>query len=101
MNLKNFKLSVHTKALIEHYGYGVLVAGYATYSFPGKVHTIKEIVIGGLVGGLLAPILAKINPKSLVNQISSVTGAPAVLVAPAVEAALTEANKVVNSETAK
>jgi uncharacterized membrane protein YkvI len=94
-------LSTKTKALIEHYAYGVLAAAYATYSFPGKVHTAKEIAIGGLVGGLLVPILAKVNPKSLVNTITAETGAPAAIVAPAVDAAIAEANKVVAEETPK
>jgi hypothetical protein len=87
------KISAKQKALIEHYGYGVLAAGYATYSFPGKVHTVKEIVIGGLVGGLLVPVLAKVNPKSLVNAISKETGAPAELVAPIVDAVISEGKK--------
>jgi len=94
-------LSKKTKALIEHYAYGVLAAGYATYSFPGKVHTVKEIVIGGFVGGLLVPILAKVNPKSLVNTITADTGAPVAIVAPAVDAVIAEANKVVAEETPK
>jgi hypothetical protein len=95
------KLSAQNKALVEHYLYGVIASAYATYSFPGKSHTAKEIAIGGLVGGLLVPILAKINPKSLVNTISAETGAPAALVAPAVDAAIAEANKVVAEETPK
>ena len=94
-------LSTQNKALLEHYGYGVIASAYATYSFPGKVHTVKEIAIGGLVGGLLVPILAKLNPKSLVNTITAQTGAPATLVAPAVDAVIAEANKVVAEETPK
>ena len=94
-------LSTQNKALLEHYGYGVIASAYATYSFPGKVHTVKEIAIGGLVGGLLVPILAKLNPKSLVNTITAQTGAPAALVAPAVDAVIAEANKVVAEETPK
>jgi uncharacterized membrane protein YkvI len=94
-------LSTQNKALLEHYGYGVIASAYATYSFPNKVHTVKEIVIGGLVGGLLVPILAKVNPKSLVNTITAQTGAPAALVAPAVDAVIAEANKVVAEETPK
>jgi uncharacterized membrane protein YkvI len=94
-------LSAKNKALIEHYAYGVLAAGYATYSFPGKIHTAKEIVIGGLVGGLFVPILAKINPKSLVNAISKETGAPAPLVEAGVDAALKAVNKIVDENTPK
>mgnify|MGYP006279131051 FL=1 len=93
------KISATQKALIEHYAYGIVAAGYATYQLNHK--SIKEIVIGGLVGGLIVPLLAKVNPKSLVNSISTATGAPAPLVAEAVNAALTEANKVVAQETPK
>jgi len=93
------KISATQKALIEHYGYGIIAAGYATYQLNHR--NIKEIVVGGLVGGLLVPILAKVNPKSLINQISSVTGAPTTLVAPAVDAALAEAQKVAKADTPK
>mgnify|MGYP003351707171 CR=1 FL=1 len=96
------KISDTQKALIEHYAYGILAAGYATYSFPSKTgHTVKEIVIGALVGGLLVPILAKVNPKSLVNTISTKTGAPAPLVEAAVDAALAQGNKIAKATTKK
>ena len=92
------KITNKQKALVEHYAYGILAAGYATYSFPGKSHTAKEIVIGGFVGGLLAPLLATINPKSLVNQISKETGAPEELVAPVVNAVISEGQKVADKK---
>ena len=95
------KINATEKALIEHYSYGVLAAGYATYSFPGRIHTIKEIILGGLIGGLLVPILAKVNPKSLVNTISKDTGAPAPLVEAGVDAALKAADKIVAENTPK
>jgi hypothetical protein len=93
------KISATQKALIEHYGYGVIAAGYATYQL--NHHSVKEIVIGGLVGGLLVPFLAKVNPKSLVNAISKETGAPAELVAPVVDAAIAKATKVAKADTPK
>lgn len=99
--MAKIKISTKQKALIEHYAYGVVAAGYATYSFPGKTHTVKEIVIGAFVGGLLVPILAKVNPKSLVNTIVADTGAPAPVVTAVVDAALADANKVVKAETTK
>ena len=94
-------ISKQNKALVEHYAYGIVAAGYATYSFPGKTHTVKEIVIGGLVGGLIAPILAKVNPKSLINTISKETGAPAELVTPVVTAVLADSTKLVQADTTK
>jgi hypothetical protein len=93
------KISSTQKALLEHYGYGVIAAGYATFQTGHR--TVKEVVVGALVGGLLVPILAKVNPKSLVNQISALTGAPAAIVAPAVDAAIAEATKVAKADTPK
>lgn len=83
------KITNKQKALVEHYGYGVIAAGYATYQL--NHHSIKEIVIGGLVGGLLVPALAKVNPKSLVNTIVKETGAPEEIVAPIVDTAVKKA----------
>jgi len=95
----NIKISASQKALLEHYGYGVIAAGYATFQTGHR--SVKEVVVGAFVGGLLVPILAKINPKSLVNTISAKTGAPAPLVEAAVDAAITEGNKVAKAETTK
>jgi len=95
----NIKISAIQKALLEHYGYGVIAAGYATFQTGHR--SVKEVVVGAFVGGLLVPILAKINPKSLVNTISAKTGAPAPLVEAAVDAAITEGNKIAKAETTK
>ena len=95
----NIKISANQKALLEHYGYGVIAAGYATFQTGHR--SVKEVVVGALVGGLLVPILAKINPKSLVNTISKDTGAPAPLVKAAVNAAVAEGNKIAKAETTK
>jgi hypothetical protein len=95
----NIKISANQKALLEHYGYGVIAAGYATFQTGHR--SVKEVVVGALVGGLLVPILAKVNPKSLVNTISAKTGAPAPLVEAAVNAAVAEGNKIAKAETTK
>ena len=95
----NIKISASQKALLEHYGYGIIAAGYATFQTGHR--SVKEVVVGALVGGLLVPILAKINPKSLVNTISKDTGAPAPLVEAAVNAAVAEGNKIAKAETTK
>jgi len=99
MKLPKIKLSKQNIALLEHYGYGVAGAGYATFQTGHR--TVKEVVVGALVGGLLVPILAKINPKSLVNTITKETGAPAPLVEAAVNAAIAEGNKVAKANTTK
>ena len=99
MKKLKINISASNKALIEHYGYGVIAAGYATFQTGHR--TVKEVIVGALVGGLLVPILAKVNPKSLINTITKETGAPAPLVEAAVNAAIAEGNKVAKAETTK
>jgi hypothetical protein len=99
MKKLNINISASNKALIEHYGYGVIAAGYATFQTGHR--TVKEVIVGAFVGGLLVPILAKVNPKSLVNAIVKDTGAPEALVAPLVDNALSTANKVAKANTKK
>ena len=96
----NLKVTRKEKALLEHYGYGVAAAGYGAYQINSHA-SIKQIVIEALVGGLLAPLLARINPKSFANAISKDTGAPAPLVQAAVDTALADAQKIVVAETPK
>jgi hypothetical protein len=100
--MKKFKLNLtlKEKSLIEHYGYGVIAAGYAAYQIKPN-DAIKQLAIEALVGGLLVPILARLNPKSLVNTITKETGAPAPLVEAAVDAAVAEGNKIAKAETTK
>ena len=90
----NFKLSAKEKALIEHYGYGILAAGWGAHALDPHA-SIKSIAIKAVVGGLLAPVLARVNPKSLVNKIDATTGAPETLTAPLVNTVIADANKVV------
>jgi hypothetical protein len=93
-------LTLKEKSLLEHYGYGIVAAGYAAYQI--KPHdSLKQLATEAFVGGLLVPILARVNPKSLVNTISAKTGAPAPLVEAAVDAAITEGNKIAKAETTK
>ena len=94
------KITPKEKALLEHYGYGIIAAGYGSYEYNRHI-TIKDLVIAALVGGLLAPLLARVNPKSLVNTIVADTGAPAPLVTAGVDAALAEADKIVKVDTPK
>ena len=100
--MTKFKLNLTTKekALLEHYAYGIVAAGYGAYQY-NKHITIQDLIISALVGGLLAPLIARVNPASLVNQITKTTGAPAPLVSEAVNTALADANKIVATETAK
>ena len=96
----NLKVTNKEKALLEHYAYGIVAAGYASYQI-NPHDAVKKIAIEALVGGVLAPILARVNPKSLVNTIVADTGAPAPLVTQAVTTVLADANKIVAAETAK
>lgn len=96
----NLKITAKEKALLEHYAYGIVAAGYGAYQINHNA-SISKIVTEALVGGLLAPLLARVNPKSLVNTIVADTGAPAPLVTQAVTTVLADANKVVEANTAK
>lgn len=96
----NLKVTRKEKALLEHYAYGIVAAGYASYQI-NPHDAVKKIAIEAFVGGLLAPILARVNPKSLVNTIAADTGAPASLVTQAVDTVLADANKVVEANAAK
>jgi hypothetical protein len=96
----NLKVTRKEKALLEHYAYGIVAAGYASYQI-NPHDAVKKIAIEAFVGGLLAPILARVNPKSLVNTIAADTGAPAPLVTQAVDTVLADANKVVEANAAK
>jgi len=100
MTKLKLNLTSKEKALLEHYGYGIIAAGYAAYQI--KPHdSVKQLAVEAIVGGLLVPILARVNPKSLVNTITKETGAPAPLVEAAVNAAIAEGNKVAKAETTK
>ena len=74
--MAKLKITAKEKALLEHYAYGIVAAGYASYQI-NPHDAVKKIAIEAFVGGLLAPILARVNPKSLVNTIVADTGAPA------------------------
>ena len=93
-------LTVKEKGLLEHYAYGIVAAGYGSYQYNRHI-SLQDLVIAALVGGLLAPLIARINPTSLINQVSKATGAPAPLVTQVVDTALTDANKVVQAEEVK
>lgn len=89
----SIKITAKEKALVEHYAYGIIAAGLAAHQIAPN-DALKIVAIKALVGGLVAPLLARINPKSLVNSIDSATGLPATLTAPVVESAIADVNKV-------
>jgi hypothetical protein len=90
-------LTVKEKALLEHYAYGIIAAGYGSYQYNSHI-SIRDLITAALVGGLLVPITARIVPNSLVNKITKLTGAPAPVVTAVVDTALADANKVVAAE---
>ena len=96
----NFHISKSEAAYIEHYAYGILAAGLAIHQLAPN-DSLKVLAGKAIAAGLIAPILARVNPKSLVNQIDSATGAPATLTTPVVDAVLADAQKVVTAETTK
>jgi len=96
----SYHVTAKEKALAEHYVYGILAAGLAAHQLAPH-DALKVLAVKALVAGLVAPILARVNPKSLVNQIDAATGAPATLTAPIVTAAIADANKLVQAEATK
>ena len=96
----SYHVTAKEKALAEHYVYGILAAGLAAHQLAPH-DALKVLAVKALVAGLVAPILARVNPKSLVNQIDAATGAPATLTAPIVTAAIADANKLVQAEVTK
>jgi len=94
------KITAKEKALIEHYFYGILSAGFAAHEiYP--TDSWKNVAAKALIGGLVAPILARLNPKSLVNSIDNATGAPAAITAPVVNAVIADANKLATTVEAE
>jgi hypothetical protein len=94
----SIKITAKEKALAEHYIYGILAAGYAAHTISPH-DSFKQVAIKAVVGGLVAPILARINPKSLVNQIDEATGLSSEVTAPIVTTAIADVNKLVTQET--
>jgi len=94
LTLKNWRLTNREKAFAEHLLYGVVVAGWTTEKYVGS-HDYKKIALGAIAGGILSPLIARLNPLSLANKISNETGAPAPLVQVAVNDAVQAADKFV------
>jgi len=90
----SYHVTTKEKALAEHYVYGILASGLAVHQISPH-DSVKVLATKALVAGLVVPVLARLNPKSLVNQIDNITGAPASLTAPIVNAVIADANKVV------
>jgi len=90
----SYHVTIKEKALAEHYVYGILASGLAVHQISPH-DSFKVLATKALVAGLVVPVLARLNPKSLVNQIDNITGAPASLTAPIVNAVIADANKVV------
>jgi len=59
------KLSSRERALIEHYLYATAAAAVAIYQTGN--HNLKHVAWAALVG-VLGPIVARINPYSLLNK---------------------------------
>jgi hypothetical protein len=59
------KISSREKALIEHYIYATIAAAVGIYQTGN--HNLKHVAWAALVG-VLGPIVARINPKSLFNK---------------------------------
>jgi hypothetical protein len=55
-------------ALIEHYLYATAASAVAIYQ--GGNHDVKKVAWAALVG-VIGPVVAQINPKSLANKLES------------------------------
>ena len=55
-------------SLAEHYAYATLAAGLAIWQSGN--HNIKEVAWAALIG-VLGPVIAHFNPKSLVNDVAT------------------------------
>lgn len=96
-------MNKQTLALAEHYLYGT--AGTAvgivgvTLKTPGH-HDYKSI-LWALAAGIVVPVIAKLNPNSLVNKISKNTGLPTAVVASAVSTGIADATKTIDANAPK
>jgi hypothetical protein len=59
-----------TIALIEHYLYAVAASAVAIYQ--GGNHDVKKVAWAAVVG-VIGPVIAAINPKSLANTLENTT----------------------------
>ena len=69
------KISSREKALFEHYILATLASGVAIYQTGN--HHLKDVAWAALVG-VVGPLLARINPNSLVNKALPVVHTPVV-----------------------
>lgn len=86
-------------SLVEHYAYATLAAGLAIWQSGN--HNIKEVAWAALIG-VLGPIIAHVNPKSLVNDIAAkgnIDPITASVLEAVTTAAVEEAQKVVAEAT--
>lgn len=94
------KITAKQKAYIEHYIYATLgtAAGIVLTEIQSGKHDWKQIA-WSVVGGVVGPLLAKVNPKSLANKISNETGIPAAPVETGIEAGIKKADTVIADNT--
>jgi len=59
------KVSAREKALFEHYVLATIASGIAIYQTGN--HHIKEVAWAAVVG-VVGPLLARVNPNSLLNK---------------------------------
>jgi hypothetical protein len=86
-------------SLLEHYAYATLAAGLAIWQSGN--HNIKEVAWAALIG-VVGPVIAHVNPKSLVNNViadTKVDPITASVIEAVTTAAVEEAQKVVESAT--
>jgi hypothetical protein len=88
-------------SLVEHYAYATFAAGLAIWQSGN--HNIKEVAWAALIG-VLGPVIAHFNPKSLVNDVSKVVklnDAEASILETATATILADVKKTIDEEATK
>ena len=95
------KFTRSEKALVEHYVYATAASAVAIWSHGD--HRIKHVAIAALVG-VVGPLIAKFNPKGVVNDLAKEEHLNAVQTAALTSVATTavaDVNKAVASAATK
>ena len=94
------KITQSEKSLVEHYVYATAAAAVAIWQTGN--HSIKHVAWSALIG-TVAPLLAKFNPKGVVNELSKkehLDAATTALLTSAATTAVADANKAVSKTQA-
>jgi hypothetical protein len=95
------KITKSQRLLVEHYLYATVVSAVAIYQ--GGNHSFKKVAFAAVLG-ILGPVLAKINTKSVVSEIAKREHLDAVstlALESVAEIAVTEVEKTIRTSKSK